>query len=1398
MFDSAKTLFFRFVPAAFPFFGARKQPLAATRNEMLEAKAYVDPSRLISAGLFIPYNPSVLATRKGLSIFDAMKRDEQVKASLYFKKRAVLAPGWEVVSPADQDEDWEVTEFVRDALVHVQGGWNKALQKFMLGLDYGYCLHGDTLVHTLGGDFPIRDLVGQKPWVFSWDGERVRLAQARRVWKSRIQASCVRVTYKWVSVGVWKTASIVCTANHPFMLLDGTYCEAGKLDPDDRLMPFSQKTFGRAYIQTRRGYGKTCWERRSHWVLKELGFGVEKGCHAHHKNENKLDDRPENLDLLPASEHVANHSRSWFENASAQELAARIEKIKKTRAQPEVRAVLSRAATEANLRTWKDPIVRARRSKGIKNAWASADREKWGKAISKGRRLDNHRVLSVEFANRADVYDMEVPDFHNFAANCVVVHNSISEKVMAPLPSGKLGLAKLISCKPHYFDFNTDAHGQILSVVQRWVQGVNQVEFPPEKFVIYSYDQEFENPYGKSDLEAAYRPWWVKDNAYKWFAIMLERYGMSPLFALYNPNAYPGGQIEELKKVLKNIQNATMGVIPRGTKDDLELWSAQLAQQSKDVFLAALQRFDGDIARAMLVPSMVGYSSEHEGGTGSLARSQTHFDSFMFVVKELQTDIATNAVNAQVVKPLCDLNFPNLTSYPEFKFMTLKEEVKAELFKTWGELVSGKIVNRIEDDETHIRKVFGFPANDAPVLEPLPADALGDKDKLGPDGKPLKPQPQEEEETELRLHAHELCDYKQVASDLDRLEARSLTDLRSVFGGMRDALTTTVTRAYGNESLAKLISDLKLRKRGDLQGMVQEMLRRAWSQGQRDARKEVRKARSYSDPEPFTPSGAIAWLVQKALTISGVLSDRLLGEAKNVLLNGLKNGTPLATMIEQLAAIFDPYVGNADVLEDGLPLPAWRLENIIRTNTTEAYNHARLTEFLDPDLLPFLKGIMYSAVMDERTTEVCRFLDGKIFKPQSPDLASLVPPNHFQCFIDGQVPVLTSRGYREIGALRVGDLVLTHKGRFRRILELHRAPKYSGDVVRVGIKPANRKGILNLTVTPEHPFLIRRANTEMWSRASELRGGDKVVALATRCVGCGNLIPAIEHVAQGFIRGVKTCSKSCGASERSKAGAAAMSEKAKKLRSKHISEGNRRRFLDPEQRRLVARKAHEATRLLVKQGNFHLLSKDNRRKAAVARGKNHLGGSYIEKKVGWLLRSMGLSPKAQYSIPNGNGGRGERSFYVDWALPKDKIVIECDGSAWHKKEHEARDLKRQKKIEDQGWTVLRFSEKAILKNLASVSKEVHAVLANHRGEYEFTEVDVVSTEQRPLRKARTRYNLAVDEDESYIVAGVVVHNCRSIIVPVTVGMQVDAGDFITPAEVGKARELADAKFLSQE
>ena len=112
---------------------------------------------------------------------------------------------------------------------------------------------------------------------------------------------------------------------------------------------------------------------------------------------------------------------------------------------------------------------------------------------------------------------------------------SITEKIYTEIENGKwagkVGLDCLKTKKPHSFTFKQDEFGNILDIVQTTMDG--QKPLPRGKFVLYSYQDDFGNPYGTSDLDAAYRPWWFKDHAYKWLGMYLERFGIPPIFALY-------------------------------------------------------------------------------------------------------------------------------------------------------------------------------------------------------------------------------------------------------------------------------------------------------------------------------------------------------------------------------------------------------------------------------------------------------------------------------------------------------------------------------------------------------------------------------------------------------------------------------------------------------------------------------------------------------------------------------------------------------------------------------------------------------------------------------------------------------------------------------------------------
>ena len=51
----------------------------------------------------------------------------------------------------------------------------------------------------------------------------------------------------------------------------------------------------------------------------------------------------------------------------------------------------------------------------------------------------------------------------------------------------------------------------------------------------------------------------------------------------------------------------------------------------------------------------------------------------------------------------------------------------------------------------------------------------------------------------------------------------------------------------------------------------------------------------------------------------------------------------------------------------------------------------------DPDVKDIMAGEMFSAIIDDRTTDICLALDGQVFEYGDPDIARFTPPLHYEC-----------------------------------------------------------------------------------------------------------------------------------------------------------------------------------------------------------------------------------------------------------------------------------------------------------------------------------------------------------------------------------------------------------------
>lgn len=77
------------------------------------------------------------------------------------------------------------------------------------------------------------------------------------------------------------------------------------------------------------------------------------------------------------------------------------------------------------------------------------------------------------------------------------------------------------------------------------------------------------------------------------------------------------------------------------------------------------------------------------------------------------------------------------------------------------------------------------------------------------------------------------------------------------------------------------------------------------------------------------------------------------------------------------------------------------------------------------------------------------------------------------CFPAGTL-VLTDRGYRPIELIEIGDVVLTHKLRWRKVVQTHRAMR--------PLMKIRGRGHHGMLVSPEHPFLVKK-RTDVWQNA---------------------------------------------------------------------------------------------------------------------------------------------------------------------------------------------------------------------------------------------------------------------------------------------------------------------------
>lgn len=162
-------------------------------------------------------------------------------------------------------------------------------------------------------------------------------------------------------------------------------------------------------------------------------------------------------------------------------------------------------------------------------------------------------------------------------------------------------------------------------------------------------------------------------------------------------------------------------------------------------------------------------------------------------------------------------------------------------------------------------------------------------------------------------------------------------------------------------------------------------------------------------PDPVDFAEAIAWFRKRvpmtrgayeqltgeararAFWISHVAQADLVGQALKALDDAVAKGTTLSD--------FKKAVGDQLRRAWGTKVDdhAWRLETIFRQNVQNAYSAGRYRQATDPVVLADRPVWMFDAILDARTTPICKACDGTKLEADNPWWQTHQPPLHFNC-----------------------------------------------------------------------------------------------------------------------------------------------------------------------------------------------------------------------------------------------------------------------------------------------------------------------------------------------------------------------------------------------------------------
>lgn len=598
---------------------------------------------------------------------------------------------------------------------------------------------------------------------------------------------------------------------------------------------------------------------------------------------------------------------------------------------------------------------------------------------------------------------------------------SAVEKVWTLGDDGRLRFERLAPRLPQTFErFQIDERGMLTALDQYAYRGpggqFGLFSIPAEYLMLTVHNREGDNYWGRSLLRAAYKHWYLKDQFYRIDAVRHDRWGIGIPEAKIDDQAnLTDTELAKIDSMLEGMRGDQAAYIRHPKSIEVDILVPQGGTAQADSLGTSIDHHDIKIAQSILAGFMTQGSQKH----GSFGLGSRLADFFTTALEALAAEICHD-LKTQVVKPLCDVNFPMQgRQYPTPVANGVSDSDMGELADVLQKI--GKDFVTPDDSlEDMLRTMMGAP--------PLPDDLRG-RDRttvvvpsqfgqpaLPPnaDGLPEKTAAaQRAARRALRLRAYtdpisgrafsraptpledRIFALRDVPNALDRYTDALIDRLTQI---RRDQLARIVAQAVqkdGRETAAHTDvrpDTISLPLVDEIERAIKDTQQRVFAYGGQQVQDELRKqgasiAATARGENIFALAdvsasankrAAKSHLVTSAQVTSEKLSDTWYGRILDEVGRERRTGTQ-GDALEQ--AVLGRLSDAADV---GVAREA-------RAEVNEAFGLGRATEASAHK--DDIAGCVYSAILDANTCEECEAADGEEFAYGSEEYFDLLPPN---------------------------------------------------------------------------------------------------------------------------------------------------------------------------------------------------------------------------------------------------------------------------------------------------------------------------------------------------------------------------------------------------------------------